>query len=175
MTPIDYHNHNDYWRDHDPYNGMTDEERMASGCLQGAALVVVIIVALLLCGLLGSCKPQEHIVTIETVRTDTTYITRHERDSIHVHDSTHVSEKQRGDTVFVEVSKWRTKYVERLKHDTIFIARHDTVPHPYPVIQEVPAPLTWWQQMLQRIGLGALASMFGWIAWMVIKLYLRKR
>ena len=175
MTPIDYHNHNDYWQDHDPYNGMTDEERMASGCLQGAAFVVVIIVVLLLCSMLSSCKSQEHIVTIETVRADTTYITRHERDSIHVHDSTHVSEKQRGDTIFVEVSRWRTKFVEHLKHDTLFIAHHDTIPRPYPVIQEVPAPLTWWQQTLQRIGLAALAVLLVWIAWIVIKLYIRKK
>lgn len=175
MKPMDSNTPNDYWQDNDPYNGMTDEERMASGCLQGAALVVVIILALLLCAMLNSCKTREHIVTIETVRTDTTYITRHERDSIHVHDSSHVSEKQRGDTIFVEVSRWRTKFVERLKHDTLFISRHDTVPSPYPVIQEVPAPLTWWQQTLQRIGLAALAVMLGCIAWMAIKLYIRKR
>lgn len=133
------------------------------------------ILAMLLCALLGSCKTRERIVTIETVRTDTTYITRHERDSIHVHDSTHVSEKQRGDTIFVEVSRWRTKFAERLKHDTLFIARHDTVPRPYPVIQEVPAPLTWWQQTLQHIGLSALAALLGWIAWMAIRIYIRKK
>lgn len=132
-------------------------------------LILMAVVALL-----AGCKTREHIVTIETVRTDTTYITRHERDSIHVHDSTNVSEKQHGDTIFVEVSRWRTKFVERLKHDTIFIARHDTVPSPYPVIQEVPAPLTWWQQTLHRIGLAALAVLLGCIVWMVIKLYIRK-
>ena len=133
------------------------------------------IIALLLCGLLCGCKTREHIVTIETVRTDTTYITRHERDSIHIHDSTHVSEKQRGDTIFVEVSRWRTKFVERLKHDTLFIARHDTVPRPFPVIQEVPAPLSWWQQTLQRIGLAALAVLLCWIAWMAMRIYIRKK
>ena len=175
MKLIDYHTPNDYWQDHDPFKGMTDDERMKAGCLHGAALIIAAIVALLLCALLGSCKPQEHIVTIETVRADTTYITRHERDSIHVHDSTHVSEKQRGDTIFVEVSRWRTKFVERLNHDTIFIAHHDTVPRPYPVIQEVEKPLTWWQQTLQRIGLAALAVLLGWIAWIVIKLYIRKK
>ena len=120
--------------------------------------------------LLASCKTRERSVTVETVRTDTTYITRHERDSIHEHDSTHVSEKQRGDTIFVEVSRWRTKFVDRLKHDTLFIARHDTVPSPYPVIQEVPAQLTWWQQTrlhlaniaLWALGILALAGLIRW-------------
>lgn len=133
------------------------------------------IISMLLCALLGSCKTHERIVTIDTVRTDTTYITRHERDSIHVHDSIHVSEKQRGDTIFVEVERLRRIYIDKTKHDTLFIARHDTVPRPFPVIQEVPAPLTWWQQTLQRIGLAALAVLLGWIAWTLIKLYIRKK
>lgn len=47
--------------------------------------------------MLAACKSQERIVTVEKVRTDTTYITRHERDSIHIHDSIHVYET--GDTV----------------------------------------------------------------------------
>lgn len=175
MTPLDYNNSNDCWHGYNPYKGMNDEERIKAGCLHYASLIVAGIAALLLCALLGSCKTRERIVTIETVRTDTTYITRHERDSIHEHDSTHVSERQRGDTIFVEVRRWRTKFIERQKHDTLFIARHDTVPRPYPVVQEVPAPLTWWQQTLQRIGLAALAALLGWIAWTLIKLYIRKK
>lgn len=160
---------------YDPYQDIKDKDERLMDCLRRmAAIGMGLLMALVFCALLGSCKTRERIVTIETVRIDTTYITRHERDSIHEHDSTHVSEKQRGDTIFVEVNRWRTKYVERLKHDTIFIARHDTVPRPYPVIQEVPAQLTWWQQTLQRIGLAALAALLGWIAWMVIRIYIRK-
>ena len=152
--------------DEDPRDEMLRAFIRAIGTIFSFMLIIVLI------AMLTGCKTR--MVVVETVRTDTTYITRHERDSIHEHDSTHVSEKQRGDTIFVEVERWRTKFVERLKHDTIFIARHDTVPHPYPVIQEVPAPLTWWQQTLKRIGLAALAVLLGCIVWMVIKFYIRK-
>jgi hypothetical protein len=97
--------------------------------------------------LLAGCKTKEHIVTIETVRTDTTYITRHERDSSHVLDSTRMSERQRGDTIFVEVERLRRIYIDKTVHDTIREATHDTVPRPYPVIKEVPAELTQWQRL----------------------------
>lgn len=96
--------------------------------------------------LLAGCKTKERIVTVEKVRRDTTYITRHERDSSHVLDSTRMSERQRGDTIFVEVERLRRIYIDKTAHDTIREATHDTVPRPYPVIQEVPATLTWWQQ-----------------------------
>ena len=99
------------------------------------ARIYILTLAVLL---LTACKTKERIVTVEMVRTDTTYITRHERDSIHEHDSIRVNEQQRGDTIFVEVSRWRTKYVERQVHDTCYVATHDTVPQPYPVEVEVP-------------------------------------
>lgn len=123
-----------------------------------------IIIPLMAVALLAGCKTKERIVTVETVRRDTTYITRHERDSSHVMDSTRMSERQRGDTVFVEVERLRRIYIDKTVHDTIREATHDTVPRPYPVIQEVPAELTQWQQLrlhLANIGLYGLA---GWVA-----------
>lgn len=125
------------------------------------------IMTMLLCVLLAGCKTKERIVTIETVRTDTTYITRHERDSIHVHDSIHV--RERGDTVLID--RWHTQWRDRWRYDTIYIARHDTVQRPYPVIQEVPAQLSWWQQtrlhlanvLLWLIGLCCLIYIIRWL------------
>ena len=121
--------------------------------------------------LLVGCKTKERIVTIETVRTDTTYITRHERDSIHEHDSIHVSEKQRGDTIFVEVERVRRIYIDKTVHDTIYISKTDSVPRPYPVEVEVPAPLTWWQQARLH-----LANIVLWVLglWVIVKLWKRR-
>jgi hypothetical protein len=81
------------------------------------------------------------VVTVEKVKTDTTYITKQQRDSIWLHDSIHVME--RGDTIRIE--KWHTKYIEREVHDTLYRAKTDSVPVPYEVIKEVPAELSWWQ------------------------------
>lgn len=119
--------------------------------------------------LLAGCKTKERIVTIETVRTDTTYITRHERDSIHERDSTHVSEKQRGDTIFVEVERLRRIYINKTKHDTIYISKTDSVPTPYPVEVEVPAPLTWWQQARLHLANIVLWALGLWIGLKILR------
>ena len=105
------------------------------------------------------------VVTVEKVRTDTTYITKWQHDSIYQRDSIHVTEK--GDTVLID--RWHTKYVALERTDTMFHIIRDTVPKPYPVEVEVPAALTWWQQA--RIH---LANIVLWLIliialWWVVK------
>ena len=112
-------------------------------------LCLFILVALLMAG----CKTKERVVTVEKVRNDTTYITKHQRDSVWLHDSIHVTEK--GDTIRIE--KWHTKYVERATHDTLYQATHDTIPQPYPVEKLVERELTWWQQTRMHLGEALLA------------------
>ena len=112
-------------------------------------LCLVILVALLLVG----CKTKERVVTVEKVRNDTTYITKHQRDSVWLHDSIHVTEK--GDTIRIE--RWHTKYVERATHDTLYQATHDTIPQPYPVEKLVERELSWWQQTRMHLGEALLA------------------
>ena len=112
-------------------------------------LCLVILVALLLVG----CKTKERVVTVEKVRNDTTYITKHQRDSVWLHDSIHVTEK--GDTIRIE--KWHTKYIEKATHDTLYQATHDTIPQPYPVEKLVERELTWWQQTRMHLGEALLA------------------
>jgi hypothetical protein len=110
---------------------------------------LVILVALLLVG----CKTKERVVTVEKVRTDTTYITKHQRDSVWLHDSIHVTEK--GDTIKIE--KWHTKYVEKATHDTLYQHKTDSVPVPYPVEKLVERELSWWQQTRMHLGEALLA------------------
>ena len=112
-------------------------------------LCLVILVALLFAG----CKTKERVVTVEKVRNDTTYITKHQRDSVWLHDSIHVTEK--GDTIRIE--RWHTKYVEKATHDTLYQATHDTIPQPYPVEKLVERELTWWQQTRMHLGEALLA------------------
>ena len=99
-----------------------------------------LFIALLVVGWLTSCTTTR-VVTVERVKNDTTYITKQQRDSIWLHDSIHVTE--RGDTISIE--RWHTKYIEREVHDTLYRAKHDSIPVPYEVIKEVPAKLSWWQ------------------------------
>ena len=124
----------------------------------------VLLAGILLSALmmLTSCKHTEYI-TVEKVRTDTTYISKLQRDSVWLHDSIHVAEK--GDTVKIE--KWHTKYIEKQIHDTLYKAKVDSVPVPYPVPEYIEKNLTWWQQtrihlaniVLYLLGLGLLFLM----------------
>ena len=124
-------------------------------------LCIVILVAVLLVG----CKTKERVVTVEKVRTDTTYITKHQRDSVWLHDSIHVTEK--GDTIRIE--RWHTKYVEKATHDTLYQATHDTIPQPYPVEKLVERELSWWQQTRMHLGEALLALAGIAVAVFVIK------
>ena len=110
-------------------------------------------IAILVVVLMAGCKTKERVVTVEKVRTDTTYITKHQRDSVWLHDSIHVTEK--GDTIKIE--KWHTKYIEKVTHDTLYQHKTDSVPVPYPVEKLVERELTWWQQTRMHLGEALLA------------------
>jgi hypothetical protein len=91
-------------------------------------------------------------ISVPEVRTDTTYITKQQRDSIWLHDSVHVIEKQIGDTVYLLHDRWHTKYVESIKHDTLYQSRVDSVGVPYPIEVYIDKPLSEWQQMRLQFG-----------------------
>lgn len=130
--------------------------------------LVVWMVILFVLALLASCRQVEYL-TVEKVRTDTTYITKWQRDSVWLHDSIRVREK--GDSVWVE--RWHTQWRDRLRVDTIYQATHDTIPQPFPVetIKEVPAELSWWQRLRIWIGNIGLIAILGVIGYYGVKLW----
>ena len=101
--------------------------------------------------LTASCRTTKY-VTVPEYHTDTLIVTKHQRDSIYLKDSTNVHEWQKGDTMYIEVLKWRTEYRERKVHDTTYISKVDSIPKPYPVEVKVPRELTWWQKTKMRCG-----------------------
>lgn len=160
-----YTNPNDYWLNngYDPYKGLNDEERMKAGCLQIISIVVTMTVGLLLCAMFGSCKSVEYVPVIEH-HTDTLIQTKIVKDSVYLKDSTHVSEK--GDTVRIE--HWRTQFVKKEVHDTVYISKTDSVPTPYPVevIKKVPAELTMWERLKMKAGgIAILLCIFAFLFW----------
>ena len=130
--------------------------------------LVVWMVILFVLALLASCRQVEY-VTVEKVLTDTTYITKWQRDSIWLHDSIHVKEK--GDTVMIE--RWHTQWRDRLRVDTIYQATHDTIPQPYPIetIKMVEKELNWWQRLRLWIGNIGLIAILGIIGYYGVKLW----
>ena len=93
------------------------------------------------------CKSVQY-VPVEHTRTDSIYITQHQRDSIYLHDSIHIRET--ADTVLIE--RWHTRWRERIITDTLMVVQRDTIPQPYPVEVQVERRLTWWQQTRLHIA-----------------------
>lgn len=90
-----------------------------------------------------SCRTVKY-VPVETVKVDTTYINKLQRDSIYMLDSVYVKEK--GDTVLIE--KYKYLYRDKLVRDTMYISKVDSIQVPYPVEKE----LTRWQQFRMYFG-----------------------
>ena len=124
--------------------------------------VLLIILTLLVCWALSGCKTTEY-VPVETVRTDTLYVAHIVTDSVYQHDSIYIHEK--GDTVWYE--RWHTQYRDRLRIDTVYQARVDTITKPYPVIKEVEKKLTKTQRGLMWMGGLSLLALIVLIVWKV--------
>ena len=105
---------------------------------------------------LAGCKPTERVV--EVVRTDTLIVKDVQRDSVYIerekHDSVYIH--QQGDTVLIEKwhTEWRDRWRERERHDTLYIARHDTIRQTITKTDVIrkDKELTWWQKI--RLSLG---------------------
>ena len=131
-------------------------------------MAVVFVVGMIVClAMLSSCTTTK-VVTVEKVKTDTTYITKHQKDSVWLHDSIHVTEK--GDTVRIE--RWHTKYIEKQVHDTLYRAKVDSIPVPYEVIKEVPAKLSKMQTGLIITGLLAIIAIIVYVAFWIRRKWL---
>ena len=103
------------------------------------ACYILFVLSLLL---LTGCRSVKY-VPVETVRIDTVYQSKIEKDSIRIHDSIYVKEWQNGDTIYKDRDRWHTEYIDKLVYDTIYQSRTDSIQVPYPVEKE----LTWWEEV----------------------------
>ena len=124
-------------------------------CAWALWICVLLMIALWL----TSCTTTK-VVTVEKVKTDTTYITKQQRDSIWLHDSIHVTE--RGDTIRIE--RWHTKYIEREVHDTLYRAKTDSIPVPYEVVKEVPRQSNWFERIMFCTGIISILCLILFVA-----------
>lgn len=126
-----------------------------------AALTCLVLAA-------ASCR------TIQTVEVpvpvhDTTYLTKTERDSVFVEHSTTYYVK--GDTVYN--TKTVTKYVERLKTDTLRVYVEKPIEIVKTETKTVEKPLNWLQKTLIGCGILFLFSII--IAIVIFVLGLKRR
>ena len=119
-------------------------------------LIHLFITIILLASAICSCRSVKY-VPVESVRQDTVYVNRLQRDSVYVADSVFVREK--GDTVQIV----RTRYIDRFRNrtDTLRMVSNDTIRVPYPVERE----LTKWQEFRLKWFNILVAVLLGLIIW----------
>jgi len=104
--------------------------------------LLFLIIPYIILSLLAGCKSVQY-VPVETVRTDSIYVDRYQRDSIYQRDSVFVNRWIAGDTIYQDKVVWKYVYRDKVKYDTVAILRSDTVRVPYPVERR----LTTWEQV----------------------------
>ena len=145
---MNYNNPEEAW-----YHGLKRRPQ-GEGCLLSMLSVTFLILAIALMLAFSGCTTTRY-VPVEHHTTDTVYQSKLQRDSIWLHDSIHVSEK--GDTIRIE--RWRTKFVSKEVHDTLYQSVRDSIPVPYEVIKEIPAKLSSLQTGLMVSGLFAILAL----------------
>lgn len=101
------------------------------------------------CLMIVSCRSVKY-VPVETVKTDSVYVNKAQRDSIRLQDSIFVFVK--GDTVRIE--KYKYLYRDRVVVDTVRMVERDSVQVPVPVEKE----LSRWQRWKLDLGGFAMAA-----------------
>ena len=150
------------------------KDTMREGCLHSAigsaVLTLELIAGIVIAVLLLGCTKREYIEVEKVVEMhDTLREVQVKYDSIYDHDSIYFYEYVKGDTIYKEKYKEHTKYIERVKRDTITQTRSEyiQVPRPYPVIKYVEKPLKSWQKWLMGIGALSILCLALWIAWKI--------
>ena len=118
-----------------------------------------------MCLMSVSCRSHNvpRIAQIDTDRYESHFLQR--VDTVVVRDSVFVSEKQRGDTVYLTRVEWRDRWRTRIVHDTI--VRTDSIVQviEHPPERYVPKFYRWCTVALWAIGILALG--YGLLRWRV--------
>jgi ABC-type phosphate transport system permease subunit len=131
------------------------EKKAFENILRNAAVILVLaLLALFVLTLFGGCTTVK-TVEVERVRTDTVWQKQTLRDSIYLEQHDSIVLQTNGDTVTVERWHWRDRWRDRVKTDTIYKSKTDTVTE-IRVTETRGTTLTWWQKVRMWIGTAAL-------------------
>ena len=125
---------------------------------RAAGVILALLLSVILLTLASSCSPR--IVDHIRYQHDTTYVVR--RDSVRFYDRDSIFVREKGDTVYKYVEKWRWR--DRVRVDTFYRTRVDSVAVERTKIVEVEEPLSGWRKW--QIGA------FWWLCGAVVLLLL---
>ena len=123
---------------------------------------IVLCLMAIIAAMMSSCTTTR-VITVETLKHDTTYISKIERDSVWMHDSIHIKEK--GDSVIIE--RWHTKWRDRLLIDTLYQSKTDSIFVVKTI--EKKKELSWWQKTQMIAGDVMLIALILFIGWQIVK------
>lgn len=150
-----------------------DDEELLTKIIVRVLLVVMVVTIVLMVLMLSSCKTI-HDTEIVT-KHDTLTVYQTQRDSIELHDSVYVENYIMGDTIIRYKYVMQTRYRDRIKHDSIYIAKIDTVV----VERTIEKQPTFVEKAKQKVGGFIMAAVLAVLAffglrWMFIKWFDRK-
>ena len=140
---------------------MSEQDREFYRCLWIVLMAIASALLIMCC----SCTRTIY-VPVTSVQHDSIYLHTHSRDSIMVRDSVTIHEK--GDTIWL--TRWRTEYRDRIRTDTAYIERRDSIAVPYPVERK----LSRKERFYMSAGRVAVPLAGAGIALTAIWLYRRK-
>ena len=125
--------------------------------LKSRTFVLALCMATILL-VLQSCRSLEHCSTVVQNGSELFNVVR-SVDTVVVRDSVFVSERQRGDTVYLTRVEWRDRWRTHLVHDTI--VRTDSIVQviEHPPKRYVPKFYKWCTVALWAIGLLAIGRL----------------
>ena len=124
-----------------------------STLLLALSMAIIILVSV-------SCKSVESVPQITRMETD-----KHEShvlqrvDTIYRHDSVFVSERQRGDTVYLTRTEWRDRWRTRVERDTVVDVRVEKEVVQLPPERYVPKFHKWCTGILLTILVVAIGRL----------------
>ena len=106
-------------------------------------LIIYLLIALMVLAMF-SCKGSERIVEVPVTKIEYKDRVKEKVDSVYIHDSTYMYVG--GDTIYVY--QYRNVYRDKLRTDTLYINRTDSIAVPYPIERQLSA----WEMNLINLG-----------------------
>ena len=103
---------------------------------------------------LPSCRSAEPATLQQATQHYTTL--HHTKDTVVVRDSVYVSERQKGDTVYLTRTEWRERWRTRVVHDTIAEVRVEKEIVQLPPERYVPKFYKWCTGLLIALVVGCM-------------------
>lgn len=132
------------------------------------ALIIIFFVSL--CFFLSGCRSAHDVEYISRTDTVTRNVVSH--DSIFLHDSVYHEVIQRGDTIYNTKFVLNTRYKDRVLHDSIYIAKTDTV---YREVEKiVKQKQSLWQRVANVVGCFVAVCFMLMLALLIIRIVIVK-